>query len=127
MSTWMKKIKKILIAEDQLLIAKVLRMQLEAVGYEVQNVVDGTEAYNTILDWNPDLVIMDNYLKNNTNGLEAARRIREKHIGTPIIFVTGNSFENTKALASAIDKSTVLSKPVVFEQLQKIILEWDLA
>jgi CheY-like chemotaxis protein len=121
----MKKINKILIAEDQLLIAKVLRMQLEGAGYEVQNVVDGNEAFNTIIEWKPDLVIMDNYLKNNTNGLEVAHKVREINIETPIIFVTGNSYENTKALSSSVTRSTVFSKPVIFAQLQKFIVDLD--
>lgn len=108
-----------------MLIAKVLRMQLEGVGYEVQNVVDGKEAFNTIIEWKPDLVIMDNYLKNNTNGLEVAHKVREINIETPIIFVTGNSYENTKALSSSVTRSTVFSKPVIFAQLQKFIVDLD--
>lgn len=121
----MRTIKKILIAEDELLIAKVLRLQLEEAGFTVENVVDGYEAFNMITDWQPELVIMDNYLKNNTNGIEVAAKMRNKNISTPIIFVTGNSFDNTKLLAKAIGNSSVLSKPIVFEQLIRLIEEYD--
>lgn len=121
----MRTIKKILIAEDELLIAKVLRLQLEEAGFTVENVVDGYETFNMITDWQPELVIMDNYLKNNTNGIEVAAKMRNKNISTPIIFVTGNSFDNTKLLAKAIGNSSVLSKPIVFEQLIRLIEEYD--
>ncbi len=121
----MRTIKKILIAEDELLIAKVLRLQLEEAGFTVENVVDGYEAFNMITDWQPELLIMDNYLKNNTNGIEVAAKMRNKNISTPIIFVTGNSFDNTKLLAKAIGNSSVLSKPIVFEQLIRLIEEYD--
>lgn len=117
----MRTIKKILIAEDELLIAKVLRLQLEEAGFTVENVVDGYEAFNMIIEWQPELVIMDNYLKNNTNGIEVAAKMRNKNISTPIIFVTGNSFDNTKLLAKAIGNSSVLSKPIEFEQLMDLI------
>jgi CheY-like chemotaxis protein len=121
----MKTINKILIAEDELLIAKVLRMQLESHGFEVDNVADGNDAFNRVIEWSPDLVIMDNYLKNNTNGIEVAAKMRNKNINTPIIFVTGNSYDNTKLLAKAIGKSFVLGKPIVFEQLIELIAEYD--
>jgi CheY-like chemotaxis protein len=121
----MRTIKKILIAEDELLIAKVLRLQLEEAGFTVENVVDGYEAFSRVTDWIPDLVIMDNYLKNNTNGIEVAAKMRNKNITIPIIFVTGNSFDNTKLLAKAIGNSSVLSKPIVFEQLMELIRNYD--
>lgn len=123
----MKTIKKILIVEDELLIAKVLRMQLEELGFDVENVVDGYEAFETISQWTPDLVIMDNYLKNNTSGIEVAAKMRNKNINTPIIFVTGNSYDNTKLLAKAIGNSSVLGKPIVFEDLMQLVREFDAA
>lgn len=117
----MKSISRILLAEDELLIAKVLRMQLEDLGFVVENVVDGNQAIQKVNEFNPDLIILDNYLKNDTNGIQVGIKLRELGIETPIIFVTGNSFENTTKEASTISNSLVLSKPVVFEQLLEII------
>jgi two-component system response regulator VicR len=117
----MSNIKKILLAEDELLIAKVLRMQLEELGYSVENVVDADQAVQKVNEFNPDLIILDNYLKNGTNGVEAALKIRSNGVETPIIFVTGNSYESTLEQTRTIKNSMVLSKPVVFEQLIQII------
>ena len=44
----MKSNKKVLIAEDELLIARVLRMQLEKCGFEVENVMDADSAFNAV-------------------------------------------------------------------------------
>ncbi|MES2397333.1 MAG: response regulator [Bacteroidota bacterium] len=117
----MKINKKILIAEDELLIAKVLRMQLEKLGFVVENVVHADEAFNKVKEMKPDVIILDVCLKNKTCGLEAGKKIREAGIKTPIIFTTGNSYANTLQLMSDIKYSTVLSKPVEFEHLLHLI------
>ncbi len=117
----MNAIKKVLIAEDELLIAKVLRMQLEKLGLEVMNVTDGNQAVATVQEFQPDLIILDNYLKNKTSGIDAAYSIRKLGIETPIIFVTGNSFEITSIQTKTISNSNVLSKPIIFEELIKHI------
>jgi len=113
----MKLKKKILLVEDELLIAKVLRMQLENLGYEVVNVTDANQAVDQTQQFHPDFIILDNYLKNKTSGIEAAYSIRKLGIETPIIFVTGNSFEITSIQTKTISNSLVLSKPIIFEEL----------
>jgi DNA-binding response OmpR family regulator len=117
----MNSIKKVLIAEDELLIAKVLRMQLENLGFEVMNVTDANKAVEIMDKFQPDLIILDNYLKNKTSGIDAAYSIRKLGIETPIIFVTGNSFEITSIQTKTISNSKVLSKPIIFEELIKHI------
>lgn len=113
----MKIAKKILIAEDELLIAKVLRMQLERKGYVVENIADGKEVLKKVKEMQPDVIIMDMQLKNHSSGLDAANQIRFANILTPIIFTTGNSFDQTKKLVEEIVKSKVITKPVEFEKL----------
>jgi len=117
----MNLVKKILIAEDELLIAKVLRMQLEKLGYEVQNVVDSHQAISSALEFKPDLIILDVFLKNNTTGIDSAMKIRELGINTPIVFTTGNSYDDTIEFVSKIQYSMILSKPVEFEHLLQLI------
>lgn len=117
----MRVIKKILIVEDELLIAKVLRMQLEKLDYSVDNVVDGVQAMERVSTMSPDLIILDNFLKNNTNGIDVALELRSKANETPIIFVTGNSFVTTVENTRNVTNSFVLSKPIIFEQLLELI------
>lgn len=117
----MKINKKILIAEDELLIAKVLVMQFEKLGFEVENVIRGNEVFTVVERMMPDVIILDMFLKNNTTGLEAGKRIREAGINTPIIFTTGNSYDSTLKLVESISCSVVLSKPVDFKHLLDIV------
>src|ERR1035437_799054 len=104
----MKINKKILIAEDELVIAKVLKMQLEKAGYEVENVPDGNEVFERVKQMQPAVIILDVQLKNNTSGLEDGKKIRAAGINSPIIFTTGNSYDNTVNLVKDISFSKVL-------------------
>lgn len=117
----MNKQKRILIAEDELLIAKVLRMQLEKAGFEVDNVLDADAAFARAIQFQPDVIILDVFLKGKSSGIEAGKRIRQAGIETAIIFTTGNSYETTIQQISGIKNSNVLSKPVEFEVLLKLI------
>lgn len=115
--------KKILIAEDELLIAKVLRMQLEKLGCEVENVTMAGDAVEMAATMKPEIIILDVYLKNKTSGIEAGRQIRETGINSFIVFTTGNSLEITKNHVKDISNCVVLTKPVEFENLLKLITE----
>ena len=117
----MKINRKILIAEDELVIAKVLQMQLEKSGYEVENVPDGNEVLAKAKQMQPSIIILDMRLKNNTNGLDAGKKIREAGIDTPIIFTTGNSYNKTVQMVKDISHTVVLTKPVELEQLLKLL------
>lgn len=117
----MKPNKKILIAEDELLIAKVLRMQLEREGYEVENVVDASAAVQKAKEWQPEIIILDVYLKNGSSGIEAGKEIRKLQIDAPILFTTGNSLEATLIEIKSIANSHILTKPVEFEVLHEIL------
>jgi DNA-binding response OmpR family regulator len=119
----MKINKKILIAEDELLIAKVLRIQLEKLGFVVQNISSAEQIFDMVKLMQPDIIILDVCLKNKTCGLAAGRKLREVGIITPIIFTTGNSYINTFQQTVDIEYSRVLIKPVEFEQLLVLINE----
>jgi len=117
----MKTIKKILIAEDELLFVKVMRMEFEKRGYEIESVLDAQKAYEKTLEFIPDLILLDVRLKNNSSGIEAAKKIRAEGIETPIIFTTGNSFENTNNQTLEISNTNILIKPIDFNELFDII------
>jgi two-component system response regulator VicR len=117
----MKTIKKILIAEDELLFVKVMRMEFEKRGYQIESVLDAQKAYEKTLEFIPDLILLDVRLKNNSSGIEAAKKIRAEGIETPIIFTTGNSFENTHNQTLDIENTNILIKPIDFNELFDII------
>ncbi len=120
----MKLIKKILIAEDELLIGLALKMQLEKLGFEVANITEANEAFNVAIEIQPDIIIMDVYLKNKTTGIDTAKRLREIGNETPIIFTTGNSLNETLLQINEISNSKALSNPVEFDVLVDLILNF---
>ncbi len=78
--------KKILIVEDELLIAEDIKKALISHQYDVCAIVtSGEKAIQEVEKLQPDLVIMDIMLAGIMTGVEAAKEIREKH-NTAIIF-----------------------------------------
>lgn len=112
---------KVLIVEDELVIATVLKMQLQHAGYEVINVTTAEAAITKTQDFMPDYIVMDIFLKNGGNGIDTARLIREMQIETPIIFTTGNSYQSTKEKLEGITNHNLLIKPVDFMQLESLL------
>jgi DNA-binding response OmpR family regulator len=115
--------KKILLAEDELLVAKVLKMILEKNNYEVRHEIDEQSTVNNAGAFEPDLIILDVYLKNKTSGIEAGRTIRKSGIESPIVLTTGNSFEQTTNEIKEISNSYLFIKPIEIEQLMAFIKE----
>lgn len=114
---------RVLIVEDELVIATVLKMQLQQAGYEVINVTTAEAALTKTQEFKPDFIVMDIFLKNGGNGIDTARLIREMQIETPIIFTTGNSYQSTKEKLDGISHHNLLIKPVDFNQLEPLLRE----
>ena len=94
--------KRILIVEDEIVLAMALEKMLNAIGYEVIGIVTtGEEAIERSgREW-PDLVAMDIRLAGKMDGIDAAARIEEIS-GAGIIFMTGYDDEGTRERALAL-------------------------
>ena len=109
---------RILIVEDEILIAEDLRLLLQRMGYQVVGTASsGAEAIRKAGQLHPDLVLMDVRLQGAMDGIETARQIR-KTANIPIIYVTAHA----SVLASLEeDRCTRLAKPFSPSQLQSAI------
>ena len=117
----MEKKIKILIAEDELLIAQCLKMELESNGYEVcKFITEGEEAIETAKKEEPDIILMDIHLSGKMDGIEAARQIIE-HKNIPIIFMTGYSEISYYERAKKLNPAAYLEKPIEIFDLQQAI------
>jgi len=112
-----------LIAEDELLVARVLKMLLEKKNYVVKHVTDELSVISAATEFKPDLIILDVFLKNNSSGINASKAIRKNDVLCPIIFTTGNSFKQTKEEINEISNSHLFIKPVDVDQLIRYIEE----
>ena len=81
---------KILIVEDEVLLADSLKMMLEKKGFSVECVYDGEAGEEYALLGVYDLLILD-VMMPKMDGFEVARRVRAKRCGTPILMLTAKS------------------------------------
>jgi len=81
---------KILIVEDERIIALETRYKLESMGYDVPAIVSsGEEAVKKAEELHPDLVLMDIILQEEMDGVETAGQIRTR-FDIPVVYVTAN-------------------------------------
>lgn len=112
---------RILIVEDDMIIAANISLQLSNLGYEVTGLVTrGEEAIIHGKDNKPDIILMDINLKGNLDGIAAASIIQETH-NIPIIYLTANSDEPTFARAKSTHPYAFISKPFSNLDLQRTI------
>ncbi len=79
---------RILIVEDEAIIAMEVESQLQSLGYEVTSIVDtGEKALKKAEEEKPDLILMDIRIKGEMDGIDTAEMIR-KNFGIPVIFST---------------------------------------
>ena len=81
---------RILIVEDERLLADSLKTMLEKKGFEVEVAYDGEAGEEYALLGVYDLLILD-VMMPKMNGFELARQVRAKHLGVPILMLTARS------------------------------------
>ncbi|MGB9928706.1 MAG: response regulator [Methanosarcina sp.] len=112
---------KILVVEDQSIVALSLRNKLRNLGYNVPDaVVSGEEAISKVEKANIDLVLMDIMLKGKMDGIEAAHIIQIR-FGIPVIYLTACMDNETLERAQTTRPAGYLSKPFKEEDLFKNI------
>jgi DNA-binding LytR/AlgR family response regulator len=112
---------KILIVEDEMIIAADLSLQLTKLGYQVIGIqTHGEDALKTVDQNRPDIVIMDIVLSGEMNGIQAAQIIHDKY-NIPIIYLTSNADDATFQKAKATKPYAFISKPFRREDLSRAI------
>lgn len=101
----------ILIVEDERIVAEDIKSSLQNQGYSVCAIVSsGMEAIEKTREKKPELVLMDINIKGEMDGIETARQIRNLY-GTPIVFLTAFSDEETIERAKITDPYGYIIKP----------------
>jgi CheY-like chemotaxis protein len=114
---------RILIVEDDALIAFDLRQTIEELGGAVVGQASRTvDAIGLAVKHRPDVVLMDVRLGDGSDGIDAARGIRRLQ-DVPIIFVTGNSDDETRHRVFAFANVDLLNKPVDPMHLRSLLQE----
>jgi DNA-binding response OmpR family regulator len=107
--------RKILVVEDEALIADAVVARLRSEGYEVQSAADGPSGVEHARRWEPDLVILDLMLP-GLDGLEVCRRIqKDRHL--PVLMLTARDDETDLVIGLAVGADDYLTKPFSMREL----------
>ncbi|MBP6387406.1 MAG: response regulator [Pseudarcicella sp.] len=112
---------RILIVEDEMLIAANIAMQLENYGYEIVGIIPrGEEALKVVANEQPDLVLMDINLKGEIDGIQTAIAM-QKTGKIPVIYLTANTDDAHFNRAKATNPYAFISKPFKKLDLQHAV------
>ncbi len=112
---------KILIVEDEMIIAANISLQLTNLGYEVIGIIPrAEEALPLIRENQPDILLLDINLKGDMDGIDLAHLIQLEY-KIPAIFLTANSDETHFNRAKAVNPYAFISKPFKKLDLQRAI------
>jgi two-component system, OmpR family, KDP operon response regulator KdpE len=106
---------RILIAEDEPQMGRLLQAGLGARGYEVAIATDGQMALELVMNWQPNVLLLDLGLP-NVDGLEVCRRVRSWS-QLPIIVLTVRDAEDEKVAALDLGADDYLTKPFGMQEL----------
>src|SRR5688572_8877944 len=104
----------ILLVEDDLIVADVLRRILVRVGYRVRIAPDGVHALSALGEQLPAVLILDLILP-GVSGFTVLEHIHQEQMILPIIIITANPLYDDSLLHTAIEQ--VLIKPFPIEEL----------
>jgi len=112
--------KRILIADDDMAIVRLLSLQLQARNFDVLKAYDGSECVKIALKEAPDLIIMDIKMPNG-DGIWAFEKLLQSDItrNISVIFLTAYSTAEIKAQLLKFGAKDCISKPFIsvdFEQ-----------
>ena len=113
--------KRIMIVEDERIVAQDIQNRLEKLGYTVSTVASsGEEAIKKAGKITPDLILMDIVLKGKMDGIEAADIIRDQ-VNIPVVYLTAYADEETLQRAKFTEPYGYILKPFEDRELHIII------
>lgn len=112
---------RVLIVEDEVIIADDIKTSLETLGYESPLTVDSGEAAVALsAEQKPDAVLMDIRLRDTMDGIEAAKIIQHEN-QIPVIFITAYTDDMLIKRAKAANPFGYLVKPVDDRELKAML------
>jgi CheY-like chemotaxis protein len=117
--------KRILIVEDDQILAIVQTKYLQKMGFEVVSaVINGIDAINAVKEHSPDVIIMDIRIEGDLDGIDTMKEI-QKFSNVPVIYSTGNSEAAILERAKDTNMKGFLIKPINYTELEELINRID--
>ncbi|APH39391.1 response regulator [Methanohalophilus halophilus] len=112
---------RILVVEDEAIVAMVIKRRLKDLGYIVSGVAStGKDAITKVEGTFPDLVLMDIRLKGDMDGIEATKIIKDR-FSLPVVYLTAHSDDVTFKKAKETDPDGYILKPFTEKDLRTTI------
>jgi two-component system, OmpR family, alkaline phosphatase synthesis response regulator PhoP len=108
---------KILVVEDDLDIANLIRVNLVELGIETEHVADGHLALKKAMENQYSMLLLDIMLP-GLSGLDICRQVREKNPEQAIIMLTAKNSETDRVLGLELGADDYMSKPFSVRELQ---------
>lgn len=113
--------KRVLVAEDEAIVAEDIASILRSLGYEVPALAgNGDEALEMAERLKPDLILMDITMPGKLDGIEAARKVR-KSLDIPVVFLTGHLDEETLERAKGDSLFGYIIKPFARKDIRAAV------
>lgn len=107
---------RILIAEDEKALNRILVKQFTKIGHSVDSCFDGESVFDYICNASYDAIVMD-VMMPKKDGFQVLKEMRSKGIETPVIFLTAKSEIEDKVFGLDLGANDYLTKPFSFEEL----------
>jgi CheY-like chemotaxis protein len=116
---------KVLVVDDNILLASLLKMMLEDEGYEARSAGDGLDGYKSYLLFRPEVVITDLHMP-KANGMELMENIRKQDPGVKTIYMSGDMHPFSPLLDEEKSRYPVslLPKPFSKGELLNLLAEF---
>lgn len=106
---------KVLVVEDEVNIATIIKVNLQNEGFEVEMAHDGEQGYEKYKSFSPDIVLLD-IMMPKLNGFEVCEKIREES-NVPIIMLTARAEESDKVKGLELGADDYVVKPFGVKEL----------
>ena len=113
---------RVLVAEDDDSLRRLLELRLSSHGYEVRSAPDGIAAVELLDAWHPDVALCD-VMMPRMSGLSVCREMRERAetAAVPIILLTARCFDEDIQEVMALGGIEYVSKPFDWNHLEELI------
>jgi CheY-like chemotaxis protein len=111
---------RVLLVEDEPVLARVYSRALVAAGFIVDLAADGSEGFERLLSGSYDVVVSDVRMP-RLNGLDLLQQVRRLRPNVPVVLITAQLDERAYELARELGAARYLLKPVTMEQLARAV------
>jgi two-component system, OmpR family, response regulator MprA len=108
---------RILIVDDEPSVRSALETALELDGYDVEVAADGRDALDTLVEFQPDAIVLD-VMMPRVDGLEVCRRLRAAGDRTPILMLTARDALDDRVLGLDSGADDYLVKPFALREMR---------